>query len=51
MDDLHFIHDDAILKLLFIFIKRLPKNFQIILISRHDLPMHFSDILIKDQKV
>jgi len=47
IDDLHLIHDDAILQLLFVFIKRLPKNFQIILISRNDLPISFSELWIK----
>lgn len=49
IDDLRLIHNDEVLKLILIFIKRLPKNFQIILISRHDLPPHFSDLRLKYQ--
>lgn len=49
IDDLHLIYDNKILKLLFVFIKRLPKNFQVILISRHDLPLEFSDLWLKEQ--
>ena len=47
IDDLHLIHDDEILKFLLAFIKRLPKTFSIILISRHDLPAGFSDLWLK----
>ena len=51
IDDLHLIHKDSILRLLFVLIKRLPKNFQIILISRHELPSAFSDLWLKEQAI
>ena len=47
IDDLHLIHNDEVLKLLLTFIKRLPKNFSLILISRNDLPTEFSDLWLK----
>jgi len=49
IDDLHLIHDDALLALLLAFIKRLPKNFQIILVSRHDMPHSFSELMLKER--
>ncbi|MCL2840373.1 MAG: LuxR C-terminal-related transcriptional regulator [Defluviitaleaceae bacterium] len=49
IDDLHLIHNDAILKLLLVFIKRLPENFQVVLISRHDLPHDLSELWLKGQ--
>jgi len=49
LDDLHLITDNAVLKLLLTFIKRLPKSFQIVLVSRHDLPPIFSELLLKGQ--
>ncbi|MCL2753472.1 MAG: AAA family ATPase, partial [Defluviitaleaceae bacterium] len=49
IDDLHLIHNDAVLKLLLVFIKRLPKNLQIVLISRHDLPHGLSGLWLKGQ--
>ncbi|MCL2839706.1 MAG: LuxR C-terminal-related transcriptional regulator [Defluviitaleaceae bacterium] len=49
IDDVHLIHSDAVLKLMLIFIKRLPKNFQVILISRHDLPHGLSELWLKGQ--
>ncbi|MCL2841440.1 MAG: LuxR C-terminal-related transcriptional regulator [Defluviitaleaceae bacterium] len=49
IDDLHLIHNDAVLRLLLVFIKRLPKNFQIVLISRHDLPYGLSELWLKGQ--
>ncbi|MCL1877953.1 MAG: LuxR C-terminal-related transcriptional regulator [Defluviitaleaceae bacterium] len=47
IDDLHMIHSSELLKFLLIFIKRLPRNFSVILISRHDLPGGFSDLWLK----
>ena len=47
IDDLHLLNDSAVLSLLLTSIKRLPKNFQIILISRHDLSAGFSEFLLK----
>jgi len=47
IDDLHLISNDEVLRLLLNFLKRLPKNFQIILISRHDLPVGFSELWLK----
>ena len=49
IDDLHLITDSAILHLLLISIKRLPKNFQIVLISRHDMPVALSELWLKNQ--
>lgn len=49
IDDLHLIHDGEVLLLLFVYIKRLPENFQIVLVSRHDLPTGFSDLWLKGQ--
>ena len=49
IDDIHLIHNNAVLQFLFVTIKRLPKNFQIILISRHELPAEFSDLWLKEQ--
>jgi len=46
IDDLHLIHSTEILQLLFVFIKRLPKNFQIVLITRYDLPPELSNLRI-----
>ncbi|MCL2220733.1 MAG: LuxR C-terminal-related transcriptional regulator [Oscillospiraceae bacterium] len=47
IDDLHLLHDDEVLQFLFTFIKRLPENFQIVLISRHDMPQKFSELWLK----
>jgi len=47
IDDLHLIHNREILKLLLIFIKRLPDNFQIVLISRNDMQYDLSDLWMK----
>lgn len=47
IDDLHFIHNEGVLGLLLIFLKRLPENCQIILISRNDLAPGFSDLWIR----
>ena len=49
MDDLHLIQDNGVLQLLSTLIRRLPKNFQTVLISRIDLPPIFSDLRIKGQ--
>ncbi|MCL2217317.1 MAG: LuxR C-terminal-related transcriptional regulator [Defluviitaleaceae bacterium] len=49
IDDLHLLHNDAILRLLLVFIKRLPENFQIVLISRSDMPSDFSELWLKNQ--
>ena len=49
LDDLHMIHNNTVLQLLLTLIKRLPKNFQIILISRQELPPTFSDLWLKGQ--
>ena len=49
IDDLHLIHNNEVLQLLLVLIKRLPKNFQVVLISRNDLPLGFSDLWIKGQ--
>jgi len=49
IDDLHLINNSEILQLLLIFIKRLPKNFQVVFISRNDLALGFSDLWIKGQ--
>jgi len=49
IDDLHLIRDKEVLQLLLTSIKRLPKNFQVILISRHDLPQGFSELWLKNQ--
>ena len=48
VDDLHLIHNKTVLQLLFVLIKRLPSNFQIVLISRHDLPQGLSDLWLKE---
>ena len=47
IDDLHLIHNSIVWQLLLISIKRLPKNFQIVLISRHDLPASLSELWLK----
>lgn len=47
IDDLYFIHGDKALSLLLLFLKRLPENFQIVLISRYDLPAGFAELRIK----
>ena len=47
IDDLHLIDNAAIMQILLVIIKRLPKNFQIVLISRHDLPLALSELCIK----
>jgi len=47
IDDLHFIHNDSVVQLLLVFIKRLPKNFQIVLISCQSLPIGFSELWVK----
>ncbi|MCL2873650.1 MAG: LuxR C-terminal-related transcriptional regulator [Defluviitaleaceae bacterium] len=49
MDDLHLIDDNKVLQLLLVFIGRLPRNFQVVLISRSDLPLSLSGLLIKGQ--
>jgi len=49
IDDLHLIHDREVLQALLVFIKRLPKNFQIVLISRHELPLGLSELWLKGQ--
>jgi len=49
IDDLHLIHNIEVLRLLLILIKRLPKNFQVILISRYELPLGLSDLWLKGQ--
>jgi len=49
IDNLHLIHDSTILQTLLIFIKRLPKKFSIILMSRYDLPLDLSELWIKGQ--
>jgi len=49
IDDLHLIHNNDVLKLLHVFIKRLPKNFQVVLISRNDLPSGLSEFCVKGQ--
>jgi len=49
VDDLHLIHNNVVLQAFHIFIKRLPENFQIILISRHELPLGLSDLWLKGQ--
>ena len=51
IDDLHLITNDEVLRLLLIFLKRLPTNFQIILISRHDLPVGLSELWLKGHAV
>jgi len=47
IDDLHMIHNDAVLQLLYAIIKRLPPNFQIVLVSRHFLPATFSELWVR----
>jgi len=47
IDDLHLITNDEVFRLLLIFLKRLPTCFQIILISRQDLPVGFSELWLK----
>jgi len=47
VDDLHLIHNNEVLQLFLIFFKRLPSKFQIVLISRHDLPIAFSEFWLK----
>jgi len=47
LDDLHHIYDDNVLRLLDVLIKRLPKNFQIVIISRRSLPPRFSELKLK----
>jgi len=49
IDDLHLITDNTILHLLLVSIKRLPPNFQIILISRYDLPPIFLELRLRGQ--
>ena len=49
LDDLHLIHNNSILKFLVVLIGRLPKNFQIVLVSRHELPLSFSELCLKDR--
>jgi len=49
IDDLHLIHNNKILNILLMLIKRLPKNFQVVLISRHDLPLSLSELWLKGQ--
>ncbi|MCL2377578.1 MAG: LuxR C-terminal-related transcriptional regulator [Defluviitaleaceae bacterium] len=49
IDDLHYINDSAVIRHLIGFIKRLPRNFSIILISRHDLPHEMYELWIKGQ--
>jgi len=49
IDDLNLICDSAILQFLPVIIKRLPKNFQIVLLSRHELPLDLSDLWLKGQ--
>jgi len=49
IDDLHLIHDNVVLRTFLAFINRLPANFQIVLISRHELPLAFSDLWLKGQ--
>jgi len=47
IDDLHLIDNSAVMQILLVIIKRLPKNFQIVLISRHDLSLALSELWIK----
>jgi len=47
IDDLHLIHSNVVLQTLLVFINRLPANFQIVLNSRHELPLIFSDLWLK----
>jgi len=47
IDDLHLVHNSKIVQMLLAFIKRLPNNFKMVLISRNNLPFGLSDLLIK----
>jgi len=49
LDDLHLIYNNKVLELLLVFIGRLPKKFQVVLISRSNLPPVFASLLIKGQ--
>jgi LuxR family maltose regulon positive regulatory protein len=47
IDDLHIINDKNILRILLPLLKSFPDNFQIVLISRMDLPSEFSALWLK----
>lgn len=47
IDDLHFVDNERVLRLLLGFLKRLPENFQIVLISRNELPPEFAYLWLK----
>jgi len=49
LDDLHLIDDDSVMHFFLVLIKRLPKNFQVIIISRNELPAIFSTLRLKNQ--
>jgi LuxR family maltose regulon positive regulatory protein len=49
IDDLHIINDKNVLHILLLLLKQLPDKFQIILISRLDLPKEFSTLWLKGQ--
>jgi len=51
IDDVHLIHDKSVLQLLLVILKRLPKCFQTVLISRHDLTFGFSELWLKGHVV
>jgi len=49
LDDLHLIKEPKVLQLLLVIIKRLPDNFQVVLVSRYELPPIFTELLLKGQ--
>jgi len=49
IDNLHSICSSEIMRLLLVLIKRLPSNFKLVLISRSDLPLELSDLVVKGQ--
>ena len=51
IDDLHCLHNHnkALMQLLLVLIKRLPKNFQVVLISRYDMPIGLAELWLKRQ--
>ncbi|MDL2234082.1 LuxR C-terminal-related transcriptional regulator, partial [Ruminococcaceae bacterium OttesenSCG-928-L11] len=49
IDDLHFIGNAEILRFLPVFLRRLPANITVVLLSRREPPETFSELIVKNQ--
>jgi len=48
VDDLHMLEDAKVLQFFLILLRRLPRNVQVVLVSRYELPQVFSELWLKD---